>query len=238
MKGKSKNKIFFPNLILLVLGLLVIIYSVFNIFNLGLMKSSVPSKAVLNTMENEYYVVGKDPTALQKEKFELLSEELEKQPRDYEKIAGLVSESFVIDFFNWSNKDASYDVGGLQYMYDPQTFNKVAHFEYYQKVDVFKSTYGKEELPEITNVQSKIKKTTDYTIDDKSFEAFHATMTWDYATDRKLEVKEFVKECELILINDDGKIKIVEVKMLDEKDLDNINSENELEGNEDDGYEQ
>lgn len=240
MKGKSKNKIFFPNLILLVLGLVVITYSVFNIFNLGLMKGANATVAVLNTMENEYYVVGKDPTSLQKEKFELLTAELEKIPRDNTKIASLVAESFVIDFFNWSNKDASYDVGGLQYMYDPQTFNKIAHYEYYQMVDVFKSAYGKSDLPEITDVRSNVKKIADYKLEDNTYEAFEATLNWDYQSSSKLAVNEFVKSCELILINDNGVIKIVEVTMVDEKDLDiNALDHNEFEeGNEDDGYEQ
>lgn len=224
MKGKSKNKIFFPNLILLGLGLVVIVYSAFNILNLGLMKGN--TSTVLNTLENDYYVVGKDPTALQKEKFELLTEELEKDPRDYLKISELVSESFVIDFFNWSNKDAPYDVGGLQYMYDPSTFNKIAHFEYYQKLDMFKSTYGKDQLPELIELTTKTEKTKDYTIGDKTFEAYHAKVSWKYADSKKLETNKFVNECELILVNDDGMIKIVEVKMTDEVDA-NINDINE-----------
>lgn len=161
-------------------------------------------------------------------------------PRDNMKVAALVAESFVIDFFNWSNKDASYDVGGLQYMYDPQTFNKVAHFEYYQMVDVFKSAYGKNDLPEITDVRSNVKKTTDYQLEEKSYEAFEATLNWDYQTSSKLAVNEFIKSCELIMINDNGVLKIVEVKMVDEKDLDNDDFDNNEfdEGNEVDGYEQ
>ena len=214
MKEKSKNKIFFPNLILLALGLLVIVYSVFNIVSLGLIKKQ--PTAVLNSLSNEYYVVGKDPTALQKDTFNLLTEELGNTSRDYEKITDLVAQSFVIDFFNWSNKDASFDVGGLQYVYNPKVFNSIAHFEYYQKVDMFNSTYGKNNLPQVTDVKSKISKTTDYIIDDKVFSAYKADMSWDYAKSSKLDVSEFVNECELTLINDDGMIKIVEVKMIDE----------------------
>lgn len=214
MKEKSKNKIFFPNLILLALGLVVIVYSVFNIIGLGLIKKQPTT--VLNSLSNEYYVVGKDPTTLQKDTFNLLTEELSNTSRDYEVITELVAQSFVIDFFNWSNKDASFDVGGLQYIYNPKVFNSMAHLDYYQKVDMFKSTYGKNNLPQVTDVKSKISKTSDYIVDGNVFSAYKADMSWQYANSSKLDVNEFVNECELTLINDNGMIKIVEVVMIDE----------------------
>ncbi len=235
MKGKSKNKIFFPNLILLILGLVLVAFSVFNIFNVGLIKEK--KAVVLNSKSNDYYVIGKDPTALQKEKFDLLTAELEKPNRDYIKYAELVSESFVIDFFNWSNKDAAYDVGGLQYMYDPETFNKIAHYEYYQKIDVFNSAYGKGQLPEVTNINSKVEKTSDFTVEDKSFEAYHAKVTWDYTGSSKLDLKAFVNEVELILVNDNGKLMIVDVKMVEEDERNTQNNKGLDEDNEVEGYE-
>lgn len=214
MKGKSSKNIFVPNLLLVVAGTLAVLFSLYSILNIGMLRTK--SVSVLNTLENEYYVVGKDPTALQKEKFELLSAELKKTPKDQLKIADLVSQSFVIDFFNLSNKDAAYDVGGLQYMQDPKTFNKVANFEYYQKVEVFNNLYGKGTLPEVTNVSSTTKSASDYKIGDTFYPAYNSKLTWNYNNNSKLDIKDFVSSCELVLIDVDGKITIAEVKMIDE----------------------
>lgn len=220
MKGKSSKNIFVPNLLLVVAGALAVLFSLYSIFNIGMLRTNTVS--ILNSLENEYYVVGKDPTALQKEKFELLSEELKKTPKDQLKIADLVSQSFVIDFFNLSNKDAAYDVGGLQYMQDPKTFNKVANFEYYQKIEVFNSLYGKGSLPEVKQVSSTTRSTSDYKIGDTFYPAYTSNLTWSYNNASKLDIKEFVDSCELVLIDVDGKITIAEVKMIDE----DINNEN------------
>lgn len=217
MTNNSKNKIFIPNLLLLIIGLAVILFSVYNIVSLTLIKSDKAS--VLDTHENEYYVIGKDPTDLQVEVFLALSEKLLAENRDNQAIADDVAKSFVIDFFNWNNKDAAYEIGGLQYMYDPLTFNKIAHYEYYQKIDVFNNTYGKEKLPEVKVVNSTTNKTDNYIIDDKSFEAYYSKVKFSYEDSANLDIYKFVDEVDLILINDDGKLVIVEVMMVDEVDL-------------------
>lgn len=219
MKRKSNSKIFFPNLILLLVGLGVILFSVYSIVIIGFQSSN--KTTVLNSLENEYYVVGKDPTKLQTETFEKISEQLENENRNQKTLADLVAQSFVIDFFNWSNKDASYDIGGLQYMYNPTVFNKVAHYEYYQKVDVFNNVYGKNSLPNITDVTSRTEKIGDYTIDDQTYPAYESKLTWNYASSAKLNTNEFVDEVELVLIDVDGKILITEVIMVEDSIGDN-----------------
>lgn len=211
MEHKTKSRIFFPNLILLVTGFIIISISVFSIAKIKMTKTK--NATVLNSLENEYYIVGKDPTVIQKETFTLLSEELTKEVRDNKEIADLVAQSFVIDFFNWSNKEASYDIGGLQYMYDPTTFNKVAHLEYYQKVDVFNTTYGSENLPTVSNVFSTTTKAPAYLLDGVMKEAYKTNVRWTYLDSKNLKISDFVDECEITLINDNGKISIVEINM-------------------------
>ncbi|NLY63249.1 MAG: hypothetical protein GX074_05270 [Erysipelothrix sp.] len=211
MEHKTKSRIFFPNLILLVTGFIIISISVFSIAKITMTKTK--NATVLNSLENEYYIVGKDPTVIQKETFTLLSEELTKEVRDNKEIADLVAQSFVIDFFNWSNKEASYDIGGLQYMYDPTTFNKVAHLEYYQKVDVFNTTYGSENLPTVSNVFSTTTKAPAYLLDGVMKEAYKTNVRWTYLDSKNLKISDFVDECEITLINDNGKISIVEINM-------------------------
>lgn len=217
MEQKSKNKIFFPNVLLLIIGLIVISVTVFNIIGLGFTKDDTPT--VLDSRKNEYYVIGKDPTDIQIETFDKLTEQLKNEKRDYETISDLVAQSFIIDFFNWNNKEASYDIGGLQYMYDPSTFNKIAHFEYYQKVDVFNQVYGMGNLPEVDSVKSNTVRTSDYLLEDDLHETYKTTVKWTYKDNDKFKNNEFIDECELTLINNDGKIVIVEVKMIDSNEV-------------------
>ncbi len=217
MTKNSKNKIFIPNLLLLIVSLATILFSVYNIVTLVLIKKDKVS--VLNSYENEYYVIGKNPTDLQIEVFTLLSDELKENNRNNQKVADAVAKSFVIDFFNWSNKDATYQIGGLQYMLDPHTFNKIAHYEYYQKIDVFNTTYGKNQLPKIKSINSFTSKTDDYIIDEVAYETYLSKVNFTYESSTNLNSLDFVNEVELTLINDNNKLVIVEVVMVDEGDL-------------------
>ena len=214
MDHKSKNKFDYPNLILVLVGITVILFTTYSIISLGLIKDN--KKVVLNTLENEYYVVGREPTAYQKETFIKLTEELNNSNKDYKKISELVGKSFVIDFFGWSNKDSSFDIGGLQYLKDPKTFNDVAHWEYYQKVDVFNSTYGEGKLPLVKNVNAVSKQIEDFEIDGETFKAYQVSLNWSYDQKGSLNTNEFIKSSVLTLIEDQGKVSIVEVKMVDE----------------------
>lgn len=214
MKRESKNKVYYPNLILVITGIAIILFSAYNIITLGLIKDQ--KATVLNTLENEYYVVGKDPTPYQKEVFELLSDALNDKNRDYKEISELVAKSFVIDFFGWSNKDSAFDIGGLQYMKDPKSFNGVAHWEYYQKLDVFNSTYGKGKLPKVKDVKATTKQDERIVIDNELHKAYTVRLNWSYDQKAKLDIDEFINSAIITLIEEDGKVSIVDVQMVEE----------------------
>ncbi len=218
MKKNIKNKVYIPNLILVLIGIGVILFSSYNIISLGLLKNTKPT--VLNSLENKYYVVGKDATEYQKETFKLLTAEIKESDPNYEKISELVGKSFVIDFFTWSNKDSSFDIGGLQYMRDPETFSKVAHWEYYQKVDVFSTTYGSGKLPMVKDINSTVKKVDDYQIKDRTYNTYEVDLNWAYDNKTNLDLNEFITSVNLLMIEDEGKVTIVEVKMIDEVSTD------------------
>lgn len=218
MKDQSKSKVYYPNLMLVIIGISVILFSTYSIISLGLLKSTKAS--VLNTLENEYYVVGKEPTAYQKKVFEELTTQLKNENRDYKEISELVAKSFVIDFFGWSNKESSFDIGGLQYMQDPKTFNNLSHWEYYQKVDVFNSTYGSGNLPKVKDIVATTNKVDDYVIDEESYDTYKVNLRWSYDQKASLNINEFVNSSEITLIEDQGKVTIVEVKMVDEVEED------------------
>lgn len=214
MKRQSKSKVYYPNLALVIIGITVIAFSAYSIISLGLLKNTKVS--VLNSLENEYYVVGKEPTTYQKELFEELTKKLYEKDQDYKEISELVAKSFVVDFFGWSNKDSSFDIGGLQYMRDPETFSNLSHWEFYQKLDVFNSTYGSGKLPKVRDIIATTKQINDYKVEDDYFDAYQVDLKWSYDFSANLNIGEFVNSSEITLIEDQGKVVIVEIKMVDE----------------------
>ncbi len=127
-----------------------------------------------------------------------------------------MAESFVIDFFTWGNKDSTYDVGGLQYVLDKNTFYKEAKWNYYQKLDVYKNNYPNDQLPTVVSVNKKSEKINDYKIEDKTYKAYQVDLNWRYSEDISFNFKDLISQCEITLIEDNGKIVIVEVTMVDE----------------------
>ena len=214
MKRQTNNKVYYPNLILVITGITIILFGAYSIISLGLIRET--KATVLNSLENEYYVVGKEPTPYQKEVFLEINDQLNQKTRDYKKIRELVAKSFVIDFFGWSNKDSAYDIGGLQYMKDPKTFNDKAHWEYYQKLDVFNSTYGKGKLPSVKAINVDPIIQGRFILGNQIVDAYKVSLDWSYDYTGNLNIKDFVKSAELTLINENGKIVIVEVKMIKE----------------------
>lgn len=214
MKEKSNNKVSKQNIILTILGIAVILFSAFNIISLSLQEGS--KKTMFTKLENKYYVVGKDPSDYQKEVFNELTKKLENPMIDYKEVSGLVAKSFVIDFFTWSNKESTYDVGGLQYVLDKNTFYKEAKWNYYQKLDVYKDTYSKKDLPTVVSVSENSKKIDDYEIKDKTYPAYKVDLSWKYNEDIAYKFKDLINKCEVVLVNDNGKLVIVEVLMVEE----------------------
>ena len=214
MKDKSKNKVSKQNIILTLIGISVILLSAYNIISLSLQEGS--KKSQFTKLENKYYVVGKDPSDYQKEVFSELSKELEESNVNYKKVSELVAESFVIDFFTWTNKDSTYDIGGLQYVLDKNTFYKEAKWNYYQKLDVYKESYAKDQLPIVVSVNKNSEKIEDYLIEEKNYPAYKVDLNWKYGEDVSSKFKNLINDCEITLIEDNGKIVIVEVLMMDE----------------------
>lgn len=103
-------------------------------------------------VENNRYVEPLHPTTEQIEAFNLLSKAVEEN-NDLEE-AKQVGVSFIYDFFMLSNKESSDDVGGLQFIPSSyiRSFTAYAKAYYYSNYGTIVNEYGKESLPQITNV--------------------------------------------------------------------------------------
>ena len=164
-------------------------------------------------------------------------EELAKKCNEYETfsesggmedVAGLVVKSFIADFFTWSNKKGSYDIGGLDYVYGPQFINIQEQFRayYYNNLDLLINQYGSENLPTVTNItitssnhtkdlfyfdaNEYDEATDEYVINQVSYDAYHVIATWEYEADENstYDTSNLPNQGQFMVINHDGRLEI------------------------------
>ncbi len=104
------------------------------------------------------YQIPNNPTDYQREIYESLARVTNSikdiNTEDLSELAKEVTRSFIADYFTWSNKRGSYDVGGLDYVFGPthSNFSWSAREYYYNDLDILMKDYGVENLPTVSNI--------------------------------------------------------------------------------------
>ncbi len=230
-------------LFLLILPLLVaigffgsIVYKeVMNIKNLAQGVAEVKDE---NKIESMGYILRENATDLQKDYFKELKTAVEEEEFDGLKIAELVAKNYVADFYTWTNKQGSYDVGGLYYVFDGEYPNG-DHFRnnvylnakdgFYKYINNYFNDYGQENVLRVTNVDvvSSQKTSENYILnehvayvqdeneewvdyrEDHEFDTYLVKCRWDYA-ETPLDLSKFANSINLMIIDHNGTFKIVE----------------------------
>ena len=149
---------------LLTVVLLLLCMAVIAAYILNIMKiARTPSASTEETLEidtsnalrNDQYTIGNNPTDIQKEYFEGLTDALDTQ--DEIAVCDAVVRCFVSDFFTWTNKDGNYDVGGLEYIYGPKmsTFEQWSRYNFYEDFDLYLHQYGRNKLIEVDTITNE-----------------------------------------------------------------------------------
>ena len=238
---KKKRYLF---LFLLILPLLIAIgffgsiayKEVKNILNLAQGVAEVKDE---NKIESMGYILRDNATDLQKEYFkELKTTVEEEEDADGLKIAELVAKNYVADFYTWTNKQGSYDVGGLYYVFDGEYLNG-DHFRdnvylnakdgFYKYINNYINQYGADKVLEVTNVeiissqktsekfvlnehvaymQDENEEWYDYR-EDHEFDTYYIKCRWDYA-ETPMDLNQFADHINLLIINRNGTFQIVE----------------------------
>ena len=173
-----------------------------------------------NALRNDQYTIGNNPTDVQKEYFEGLTDALTAQ--DEAAIVDAVVYSFVSDFFTWTNKDGNYDVGGLEYIYGPKmsTFEQWSRYNFYEDFDLYLHQYGRNkliEVKEITNEKDTFQA-PDFTIVEYDTEgnriettlkSYEVNVSWTYK-DSAAEVEKFPTRARFYVVNHNGRWEIAE----------------------------
>lgn len=147
-----------------------------------------------NVIKSMDYHLRKDATDLQIELFDELAEAI-KDGTDKRKISGLIAENFVADFYTWTNKEGSYDIGGMYYVYTHSKINiyKQARNQYYKYVTYYKNKYGSDKLLEVESISAEVgDEVLYYERDGRKYEYYFVTCEWKYKDGSALDASKFV----------------------------------------------
>ena len=214
-KNKKINNIVI--LFVVILSIVTTLFFVGNMGYIGIKKSSSSTGNTLSvdsasSMKNDLYKIGNNPTSVQKEYFEELTNAIKAD--DDLAIAQSVVKSFVTDFFTWTNKDGNYEVGGVQYLYGPKftTFQEEQRWGFYSDLDLYITQYGRENLLEVSNVETPVVDyAADYSVGGEVYKAFYVEANWEYKPSSKIDVSEFQSKGYFTVIDNDGRFEIVSI---------------------------
>lgn len=224
---KRKNRKINNALMMTLLGLsaAIIIAFVFNIVRVATKKTSAGTVSSLTgdtnrTLKNDQYEIGNNPTDIQKEYFQELTDAI--NSGDNALIAEKVVYSFVADYFTWTNKDGNYEIGGLQYIYSSSIglFEEWSRYNFYSDLDLYIAQKGRDNLIEVKSITTDEPTTiapdfTTYYWEDSetkvemSFESYEVNVSWTY-TNNGASTSDFPTGARFFVINNNGRWEIAE----------------------------
>ncbi len=194
--------------------LFTLLFLVVLIFGLGYMaidklgskKTKTTKVKEISKIEGYDYSLREDATDYYKKLFKKLSKTLDAKEVDMDEYASLVSEMFVCDFFNLSNKSSKNDVGGSQFVYKEyrNDFEKYAMDSIYKSVE--NNVYGnrKQKLPTVEKVSVKKGENTSFKYaENTDSNAYSFTFSVKYKED-----DGYQSSGSLILIHNGKKIEV------------------------------
>lgn len=171
-----------------------------------------------DSIDSMDYHLRSNATKYQTELFRDLTKAVDNGSDKYE-IARLVAENYVADFYTWSNKDGTYDVGGMYYVYSPQktTIYTQARNTYYKYVSYYINQFGAKNLLEVENITSTLgDKVGTYEFEGKKYDSYFVTCEWTYKNEdtfKDISMKSgdgFAKKGYFTIIEKDGRFEIVQ----------------------------
>lgn len=168
-----------------------------------------------NSMKNDLYRIGNNPTAVEKEYFQKLTDSIKGGVP--EEMAEAVVYNFVSDYFTWTNKDGNYEVGGLQYIYAEKyaKFEEWNRWYNYSNLDLYISQYGRENLPQVKEITTEKPtfKTDDFTVlsvdPAQTYPCYQVQVAWTYEP-TTVDTSVFPNRMRFQVIDHDGRFEIVE----------------------------
>lgn len=165
----------------------------------------------INIGEDISYKLNSNATETQKLLFEELKTNLRDSETTPEILAGTIVKNFIADFYTWSNKQGSFDVGGLQYVYAPNTLyiQTEAKAFFYKDLSHYINEFGSENLLKVSSVNIKyVDPETNIVIGDISYPSYYVAAEWTYEPNSVFSPDEFQTKGYFSVMVNDGKYQI------------------------------
>lgn len=203
MKNLFKNpKTRARNLILVLLPFVVIAcvcigISIKSLKSMASSDDTTTSTVTYKDSIDEYdYHLRTNATDYQEELFKELQDAI--REGDQAKIAASVAQNFVADFYTLSNKTATYDVGGMYYVFSPvkNNFYYAARDGFYKYLTYYIKTYGSDKLLEVTKVSLAEESTTPgtYEYEGTTYTSYWFPLDIEYTNTNTLSGVDVVDE--------------------------------------------
>lgn len=168
-------------LLITILMTLLLIIGVGTSFAYQLLKGDGSEKIDLG--DSISYTLSADATEFQKTSFDELKQSLLAEEFDAYLTSGLIVKNFIADFYTWTNKQGSFDVGGLQYVYAPNTLyiQQEAKAYFYKDLSYLIEQYGAENLLQVESVNIKyVDPEQDYEYNGQMYTSYYVAAEWSY----------------------------------------------------------
>ena len=168
-----------------------------------------------NSMKNDLYRIGNNPTDVEKEYFQKLTDAI--KGGNSEEIAEAVVYNFVSDYFTWTNKDGNYEVGGLQYIYAEKysKFEEWNRWYNYSNLDLYISQYGRDNLIQVKEITTEVPtfRTDDFTVNSvdpaMTYPCYQVQVKWTYEP-TTVDLTDFPDRMRFQVVDHDGRFEITE----------------------------
>lgn len=180
-------------------------------FLLGFQFVNTAQSNKIELENNIAYEMRSNATEVQKLYFDELKETFSDVERtDFERSASIVK-NFVADFYTWSNKRGSYDVGGLEFVYQLSILNiqEGAKNLFYKDLSYFIQQYGVENLPqvaEVTILSSDYE--TPLVMGDETLTSFYVVAEWTYVPNEYFDVSQLQTKGYFSVVNNNGRFEL------------------------------
>lgn len=210
MKKNKKNKII--KVIVILLIIIIICLSALFLYKKFNKKENVEVKNVvnkLNEIDGYGITLSDNDSALYKEEYEKLKNNLESKNIDFDEYASSIAKLFIIDLYTINNKINKYDVGSVEFVYPDNIDNYKLNVEstIYKYVKDNSNDDRKQSLPEVKSVSIDSTKKSKYKIksENKEYQSYIFKISWKYVKDL-----DYDDNGEVIVINKDNKMYVVE----------------------------
>lgn len=177
----------------ILLGTSALIAGVIFFLNFNNLFAGESEKIVLS---NDMYKITGNPTQLQRELFKELTREVENASKENEfELVSLVVQNFIADFYTWSNKVGTYDIGGKDFVFAKEftNFNATSRRYTYRAMSNFLSRgIAQKDLNEVSEIRVlSVNYAYEYDYYGTLYPAFYVEAEWDYLQNEVIDLSIF-----------------------------------------------